>query len=124
MSEVQFSGLKGNYSFYQKDDSAAVTDEAKTQETGVSSEAKGADPDKVMDALAYIGAQNLVNISGKMPVNPADYLSEESIASIEESMTQFEEGVEKYADVIKAEFGGMFSEDQVYALAAGAFALE
>ena len=50
--------------------------------------------------------------------------SDDRIKGIEDSMKLFEEGTEKYADAIKQEFGNMFSEDTVYALAANAFALD
>lgn len=123
MSEVQFNGLSGNYGFYLKNDSKSASEEETVQNSSAASEAQSADPDKVMEALSFIGAQNYINVAGKMPVDPADYLSEERIGDIEDSIKLFEEGTDVYAEAIKAEFGDLFSEDTVYALAANAFAL-
>ena len=123
MSEVQFNGLSGNYGFYLNNDSKSASEEETVQNSSVMAEVQSADPDKVMEALSFIGVQNYLNVSGKMPVDPADYLSEERIGDIEDSIKLFEEGTDAYAEAIKAEFGDLFSEDTVYALAANAFAL-
>ena len=124
MSEVHFNGLSGNYNYYQSDDSKKKAEEKNIQQASSAQEAKSADPNKVLDALSFIGAQNFVKVAEKTPVNPSDFLSDDRIKNIEDSMKLFEEGTEKYADVIKAEFGNVFSEDTVYALAANAFALD
>ena len=123
MSEIKFN-VGGNYGFYQKNDSKPVAKEDATKEAVVKSEAKSVSADKVLDAMSFLGAQNLANVSGKMPVNPTDFLSDDRIKSIEDSMAEFEKGVEKYQQAIKAEFGSIFSDDTVLSLAANAFALE
>ena len=56
-------------------------------------------------------------------MNPKDYWSEERTSIIENSIAGFEKGVEKYAKVVKDEFGSVFIEDTVYSVAANAFAL-
>ncbi len=124
MSEVQFNSLKGNYGYYLNDESKAAPEEKAEQQASVAPETKSADPSKVLDALSFMGAQNLVNVSGKSPVNPADFLSSDRISDIESSMIDFEDGTEEYAQAIKSEFGNMFSEETIYALAAEAFALD
>lgn len=124
MSEVHFGGLSGNYGYYQNDNSNKKAEENNFHQASVAPEAKSADPSKVLDALSFMGAQNFVKVTGKAPVNPSDFLSDDRIKGIEDSMKLFEEGTEKYADAIKQEFGNMFSEDTVYALAANAFALD
>lgn len=123
MSEIKFN-VGGNYGFYQKNDSKPVAKEDATKEAVVKSETKSVSADKVLDAMSFLGAQNLANVNGKMPVNPTDFLSGDRIKSIEDSMAEFEKGVEKYQQAIKAEFGSIFSDDTVLSLAANAFALE
>lgn len=123
MSEIKFN-VGSNYGFYQKDDSKPAAKEEAAKEAPVAPETKSVSADKVLDAMSFIGAQNIVHVNGKMPVNPTDFLSDDRIASIEDSMAEFEKGVEKYQKAIEAEFGSIFSEDTVLALAANAFALQ
>ena len=73
--------------------------------------------------MDVLGRQNAINVQGKVSIDPKDYLSEDRIASIESSIAEFEKGVEKYANAVREEFGGVFSEDTVLAVAANAFAL-
>lgn len=123
MSEVQFGGLKGNYGFYQKDNVKPQEKEAAKETQKAPEKTESANPEKVLDALNLMGAQNFAQVQGKLSVNPAKYLSDERISSIEASMADFEKGVNKYAEAIEAEFGSAFSEDTKLALAANAFAL-
>lgn len=123
MSEIKFNSLGGNYGFYQKDDSKPeIKEEAKNQ--APSQESKGVAPDKVLDALSFMGAQNFAQVNKPSIPDVSKYLSDDRIASIEDSINNvFDKGVEKYAEAIKAEFGNAFSEETIYALAANAFAV-
>ncbi len=123
MSEVQFNGLKGNFNFYRKEDSKPVVEE-QNQQLAPAADKKEVPADKVLDAMEFLGQQNLAYVSGKINVDPAKYLDEARISSIQDSMAAFEKGVEKYAGAIKAEFGNVLSDDTVLALAANSFALE
>lgn len=123
MSEVQFNGLKGNYGFYKQDDSKPAEEKAE-EKVVVAQENKGVAADKVLDAMQLLGAQNFAQVKNNTTVNPKDHLTDERITSIENSMNVFEKEVQKYADVIKAEFGSTLSEDAIMALAANTFALQ
>ncbi len=124
MSEVQLNGLKGNYGFYQKENSKPVVEEETTKQTLDKSNLHQASAESVMNALSLIGQQNLVHVASAKPaaVDPAKYLSQERIASIENSMKTFEAGVEKYASAFKAEFG--LSDGAAMELAAQTLLLE
>lgn len=124
MSEInKLNGFNSNYGFYQKDDSESSVKKEAQPEQAKAPETKSVSPEKVFDAMNVLAQQNAYNVQGRTLVNPKDYLSEERISSIENSIAEFEKGVEKYANVVKNEFGSVFSEDTVYAVAANAFAL-
>lgn len=125
MSNVHINNFGNNWGFYQKQQTTNSQNEKELQkETPVTSKQKGVEADEIFSALSVLGAQNFAAVSGKNQINPADYLSEERIASIEESMKLFERNVEKYAGAIQEEFGDAFSDDVKYALAAEAFSRE
>ena len=123
MSEIKLNGLNSNYGFYQKDDSEPAVKSDVQKSEPKAPETKSVNPDKVFDVLDVLGRQNAINDQGKVSIDPKDYLSEDRIASIESSIAEFEKGVEKYANAVREEFGGVFSEDTVLAVAANAFAL-
>ena len=81
--------------------------------------------DEVLNAMNLKGLLNKAQM-GVNSINPRDYLSEERIKDIEDSMFVFEKGVEAHVEMIKEEFGGMpnspLSEAGMYELAARAFA--
>lgn len=81
--------------------------------------------DKVYEALNFQGLQNLAQINvAKKEVNPEQYLTEDRIKDIEAMMGKFDDGVNKVANTIDAEFPGFFEEDAKLALAAQIFAQE
>ena len=121
MSEVKFNNLGGNYNFYQKEQKPDVKEEAPKAQ--VAPEHKSVKSEDVLNAMSLMGAQNFAQVSAKS-VNQTKELSQDRISSIEDSMKLFEAGVNKYADAINAEFGGMFSEETTLALAANMFARE
>lgn len=123
MSEVKFNGLNSNYSYYQTN-SKKQSEEQKAEVNQDAPKKETVNADKMLDAMSLIGAQNFIGVQNKAEVNPAKFLTEDRISDIESSMAMFEQGVETYADAIKAEFGNAISEAEVYSLAAKAFALE
>ena len=123
MNNLHINNFGGNYGFYDHDDAKAKKEEKEVKEEVIVNKLETVEPEKVLDALNLLGAQNMAKVS-KTQINPADFLSEERIASIEESMKLFEQGVEKYAGAVKEEFGNAFSDNVVYALAAEAFSRE
>lgn len=125
MSEVKFNnfGINNNYGAINDKENLKKETEKKDEGQPVVAQQKSAEADKVLDALNLIGAQNFAQIS-TTKIDPARFLSDERIASIEESMKLFEKGVEKYAGAIKEEFGSNLSEEAVYALAAETFGRE
>lgn len=125
MSNVHINNFGNNWGYYQKQQTANSQNEKEVQkEAPVAPKQKGVEADEIFSALNALGAQNFATVSGKNQINPADFLSEERIASIEDSMKLFEKGVEKYAGAIQEEFGDAFSDDVKYALAAEAFSRE
>ncbi len=122
MSEIKFNAFNGGYGFYNKEETAQKPVEEEKSQV-VQNNTQNVAPDKVLDAMNLLGAQNISQISGKIQTNPANFLSEERISDIEKSMALFEQGVEKYAGSIKEEFGNVLGEKTVYALAAEAFSL-
>lgn len=125
MSNVHINNFGNNYGFYQNNNSSKpqVEKEAK-EEAIVAPKHEAVEANEIMSAMSIMGAQNLAHVTAKNQVNPADYLSAERIASIEDSMKLFEQGVEKYAGAVQEEFGDIFSDETVYALAAEAFSKE
>ena len=102
-----------------------VASEAQTQNQQMQTSAPS-NPNGILSALDIAGMQNLAFVSkaeAKTP-NPADFLDEGRIADIEAMMAEFESGVGQVAQTIEAEFPGMFSPDQLNALAAEVFAAE
>ena len=78
----------------------------------------------VLDALNMQAIANKAQM-GVKSINPRDYLSEERIKDIEDSMGVFEKGVEEHAAIIKQEFGALqLSEAAVNELAAQSFSLQ
>ena len=67
--------------------------------------------------------QNMLNINKAEAknVDPTKFLSEERISDIEAMMAEFEAGVSEAANMIEAEFPGMFSDEQKNALGAQVF---
>ena len=118
MSEVNFGKLGNDYNFYQKNEQNKPKAEEKEQNAPISAEDKSVPADKVLDALDFLGVQKFASVSAKNSINPADFLSEDRISSIEESMKLFEEGVEKYASAINDEFGDLLDEQTTLSLAA------
>ncbi len=82
--------------------------------------------EEVFDVLDVKGMQNksVISFVSKTEINPKDYLSDERIRNIEAMMAEFENGVNKSAEVIDKEFGGLLPADQKMALAAKVFAQE
>lgn len=121
MSEIKFNNFSTGYNLYND-----VNKETKKEETvkeQVKPENKPqAEAKDVLDAMSYLGAQNLVNVSGKISVDPAKYLSDERIASIEESMALFEQEASRNAGLIKEEFGGLIDDKTALTLGANVFA--
>lgn len=129
MGEIKFNNLGNNYGIYQKGDEDAkkpVADEEKSPEKQtVMQENKSVSPDKALDALNFMGLQNLahVKVKNENEIIPEEHLTPETISSIETMMIEdFEKGVEKYAQSVRAEFGSVLSEEAILALAANAFA--
>ena len=86
----------------------------------------GFDVENFFNAQNLAGLQNLAFISKseiQMP-NPADFLDETRIGDIEAMMAEFEAGVSNIIPVLEEEFPGMFSQEQMNALAAKIFAAE
>lgn len=87
---------------------------------------KQVEPDKILEAMNYSGVLNLVNT--KVPViNPKDYLSEDRINDIENSMKNFQIGVDENLKALNDEFGELpefktLNEADKLAMAAQAFA--
>ena len=83
--------------------------------------------DEVLNAMNLKGLMNKAQM-GVNSINPRDYLSEERIKDIEDSMLIFDKGVEEHAEMIREEFGKMpnppLSEAGIYELAARAFTLK
>jgi len=124
MSEIKFNSFNDNYNIFKKEESVSKQEEkAPVLETHQGS-AFSVAPEKMISAMEMLGAQNLASVTKNSQVNPKDFLSDDRIASIEESMKFFEQGVEKYAGAVDKEFGGALGEKAVYALAAEAFAKE
>lgn len=105
-------GLNYTNNVVKKEETKAEEKPGKKAEGGAKKEAEtGA----LLDAMALSGAQNLA-FAGVNQINPKDYLDEESIARIQNSMLQFTGSVEKYMNLIEAEFPGL-TEAQVQELA-------
>ncbi len=123
MSEIHLRGSIGNWNFYQNQNPKTENKEIKETKSDLSqNEAKQANPNNVLDALNVIGKQNIAMISvNNQEIDPAKYLSDDRIASIENSMAEFEKGVSKYSEAIKKEFGNVLSDDAINELAANAF---
>ena len=102
--------------------SEAQTQNAQAQAQGINASSA----DSILNALGIAGMQNLAFINKTEPQapNPADYLDENRISDIEAAMAEFESGVDNIANVLDAEFPGMFADDQKLALAAQIFAAE
>jgi len=128
VNQVKF----GNYSIGSSGSGAANNSkenasEAQTQNTQAQAQGINASSaDSILNALGIAGMQNLAFISKTEPQapNPADYLDENRISDIEAAMAGFESGVDNIANVLDAEFPGMFADDQKLALAAQIFAAE
>ena len=82
--------------------------------------------EEVFDVLDVKGMQNksVISFVSKTEINPKDYLSDERIRNIEAMMAEFENGVNKTADIIEQEFPGLFPNDARLALASKVFAQE
>ena len=91
MSEInKLNGFNSNYGFYQKDDSESSVKKEAQPEQAKAPETKSVSPEKVFDAMNVLAQQNAYNVQGRTLVNPKDYLSEERISSIENSIAEFE----------------------------------
>jgi len=124
MSNVHINNFGNNYGFYQNKPSKPQVEKEVKEEAAVAPKHEAVEASEIMSAMNIMGAQNLAHVTAKNQVNPTDYLSAERIASIEDSMKLFEQGVEKYAGAVQKEFGDIFSDETVYALAAEAFSKE
>ena len=124
MSNVHFNKFGGDYNLYNSKNDAPKTQEEEKKEQPIAQKQDGVAADKVLDAMSLLGAQNLAQVSNKVQIDPLEFLSEDRISSIEESMKLFEQGVEKYAGAVKEEFGTALGEKNIYALAAEAFSAE
>ena len=84
--------------------------------------------EQILDALVAAGNSNAAQMGlGAKNINPRDYLSEDRISDIGNSMSQFDAGVEKHLGVLNDEFAtvpefAQLSEAGQYALAAQSFA--
>lgn len=106
----------------KKQKSKAEDNKGDVKEKNVEQNTKKAG-EEVLDSMNLMGLMNKAQI-GVKSVNPRDYLSEDRIKDIEESMGIFEKGVEEHAKVIREEFGQIpLSEATINALAAQAFSL-
>lgn len=123
MSEIKINNFNDNFGFYKKEEAKKEQPEEKQTLSTHQGSAFSVSPDKMLDAMSLLGAQNITSIN-KAQVNPTDFLTDEQIASIEASMKQFEKGTEKYVGLVKEEFGNILGEKAVYALAAETFAKE
>ena len=81
------------------------------------------DVDNMFSAMNISAMQNMLNINKAETknVDPTKFLSEERISDIEAMMAEFEAGVSEAANMIEAEFPGMFSDEQKNALGAQVF---
>lgn len=125
VNQVRF----GNYSIGNPNGGAKKNEEQEAQNLAQGAqqqEAKNIDIDAMFKAMNIAGMQNLAYVSKAeaKEVNPSDYLDEKRISDIEAMMAEFESGVDNIANVLEAEFPGMFAEDQKNALAAQIFAAE
>ena len=124
MSEIKLNGYGDNFGFFKKDEAKKQNVEKEEVLATHQGSANSVAPEKMLDAMEILGAQNMASVNSKAQINPAAFLSDDRIASIEDSMKLFEKGVEKYAGAVQKEFGEALGEKAVYALAAEAFAKE
>ena len=124
MSEIKLNGYGDNFGFFKKDEAKKQNVEKEEVLATHQGSANSVAPEKMLDAMEILGAQNMASVNNKAQINLAAFLSDDRIASIEDSMKLFEKGVEKYAGAVQKEFGEALGEKAVYALAAEAFAKE
>ena len=72
--------------------------------------------DDMLGAMNIAGSYNMVSVVKS--VNPADYIDDQRASEIEAMMAGFDAGVEAAVDIINADFPGMFTDQEMYALAA------
>lgn len=103
-------GLNYQTNVEKKDDKKAEDKQAPAQNTG-----QNVEPKALLDAMAISGAQNLA-FSGINKINPKDYLDDEAIARIQQSVFEFATTIEQLSKQIEIEFPNL-SEAQIEQLA-------
>ena len=129
MDEISKINIFGHSKINKANDENMQKQNSKAEDKGDVKEKKS-DADTKVSSEAVLDALNLQAIANKAQmgvksINPRDYLSEERIKDIEESMGVFEKGVEEHAAIIRQEFGSLaLSEVAINELAAQAFSLQ
>ncbi len=125
VNQVRF----GNYTIANSQAQLTKKEDAKKenvkQETSNPSIESKVSAEDIYNAMDITAAQNKAQISvAKKEVNPLEHLSQDRINDIEAMMAEFENGVNKTADIIEQEFPGLFPNDARLALASKVFAQE
>lgn len=104
---------KINLNFYGVNYQKALKEKQENQvkeeeKTAVKPEGKKVDADRVLNAMALSGKQNIA-FAGLSSINPKDYLDDASIDRIQKSMVAFTGEVDNYLDAIENEFPNLSS---------------